>query len=157
MEEKSCCFSGHRQLPQKDLPKIKTCLENEILRLIHQGVLHFLCGGALGFDTIAALAVLNCKSKYKRVKLTLALPCKEQEKYWSVPDKIIYAYIKLCADKIIYTSENYFRGCMHVRNRYLIDSSDYLICYLAKETGGTAYTASYAKKQGLEIMNLFNN
>ena len=45
-------------------------------------------------------------------------------------------------------------GCMHVRNRHLVDFSSYCICYQTKETGGTAYTVNYAKENGLIIYNV---
>ena len=37
--------------------------------------------GALGFDTIAAQAVLSVKETYPEVKLILVLPCENQTKY----------------------------------------------------------------------------
>ena len=46
------------------------------------------------------------------------------------------------------------QGCMHKRNRHLVDNSSVCVCYLNKENGGTAYTVDYAGKKGLEIINL---
>ncbi len=39
-------------------------------------------------------------------------------------------------------------------NRYLVDNSGVCVCYLTRDAGGTAYTVNYAKRQGLEIINL---
>ncbi len=61
---------------------------------------------------------------------------------------------KAQADKVVYTSQEYTRGCMFKRNRYLVDNSGVCVCYLARDAGGTAYTVNYAKRQGLEIINL---
>ena len=58
------------------------------------------------------------------------------------------------ADKIVYTSENYYNGCMHKRNRHLVDNSSLCIAYLTKESGGTAYTVNYARQNGLTIINV---
>ena len=69
-------------------------------------------------------------------------------------DKMVYESIKRKADSVVYTSQNYFRGCMHKRNRYLVDSSSVCICYCTKKTGGTAYTTDYAQKKRLQIINL---
>ncbi len=44
--------------------------------------------------------------------------------------------------------------CIVKRNRHLVDYSSACICYLNKSTGGTAYTVEYAKKRGLQIINL---
>ena len=55
---------------------------------------------------------------------------------------------------MVYTAQQYARGCMHKRNRHLVDNSSVCVCYLNRESGGTAYTVDYAEKQGLEIINL---
>ena len=36
----------------------------------------------------------------------------------------------------------------------LVDRSSVCVAYLKRQNGGTAYTADYAKKQGLEIINI---
>jgi uncharacterized phage-like protein YoqJ len=58
--------------------------------LIRHGATHFYAGGALGFDTIAALTVLRLKKLYPQIKLCLILPCKNQTKMWSESDRAIY-------------------------------------------------------------------
>ena len=79
------------------------------------------------------------------MQLVMALPCKEQYKNWKEKDKIIYQTILQKADKIIYVSEKYSNDCMLKRNRYMIDNSNYCICYLRYPKSGTAYTVNYAK------------
>lgn len=46
------------------------------------------------------------------------------------------------------------RGCMHERNRRLVDNSAVCVCYLTQPAGGTHYTVEYARRQGLSIINL---
>lgn len=82
------------------------------------------------------------------------LPCRSQTRGWSQTDIDIYEEIKRRADKVTYTSENYFRCCMQKRNRHLVDNSSICICYLTKPTGGTAYTVNYAHRCGLQIFNI---
>lgn len=55
---------------------------------------------------------------------------------------------------MVYTSQEYTQGCMHKRNRHLVDNSSVCICYLTKESGGTAYIVKYAKERGLEVINV---
>lgn len=43
--------------------------------LVSKGFKYFGTGGALGFDTIAAQAVLSVKETHPEVKLILVLPC----------------------------------------------------------------------------------
>lgn len=154
LKNKTCCFTGHRKLPVKDIKKIEARLEKEIEELIKSGFCYFAAGGALGFDTVAEQTVLNLKEKYPYIKLFLVLPCKNQAECWNEPNKRLYEHIKSKSDKVIYTSDNYFRGCMHKRNRFLADNSSVCISYLVENTGGTLYTVNYAKKIRLEIINI---
>lgn len=154
MNNLTCCFTGHRFIPQEDSDEIKYRLENIIIQLIEQGVKFFGAGGALGFDTLAAQTVLKLKGRFPHIRLILVLPCKDQTKSWKEEDKIIYNNIMAKADKAVYTSEYYYNGCMHTRNRHLVDNSQFCICYLTENKGGTAYTVDYAKKKGLKIFNV---
>ena len=110
--------------------------------------------GALGFDTIAAFAVLKLKERYPDIRLILVLPCFSQTRGWSQEDIEIYDDIKQKADKVVYTSQEYTRGCMHKRNRHLVDNSSACISYLTENKGGTFYTVNYAKSKGVEVINI---
>lgn len=57
----TCCFTGHRYLHPHLIPAIRSRLYEAAEGLIHQGVLYFGAGGALGFDTLAAQAVLELR------------------------------------------------------------------------------------------------
>ena len=143
MKSKAACFTGHRTLPEENLPEIAERLENALIALIE-----------LGFDTLAAQTVLRLRERYPQIRLILVLPCRSQTRGWSQADIDIYEEIKRRADKVTYTSENYFRGCMQKRNRHLVDNSSICICYLTKPTGGTAYTVNYAHRCSLQILNI---
>ncbi len=154
MKRFTCCFTGHRKLPANRIQNIKKSLEEELEKLISQGAITFLAGGAIGFDTLASQTILELKQKYPNIRLILILPCKNQSQSWNELDKQAYTYIKEHADGIFYVSDQYFRGCMHLRNRALVDSSDYCVCWLTQGTGGSAYTVDYAKKKGIPVLNL---
>lgn len=154
VKEKTCCFTGHRDIPSGAYQHIFSKTEEMVENLIKKGYLFFGAGGALGFDTIAALTVLKLKEKYPDVRLILVLPCLSQTRGWSSHDVEIYEDIKSRADKVVYTSEEYTRGCMHKRNRHLVDNSSACIAYLTDSKGGTAYTVDYAKKHGLIVYNI---
>lgn len=154
MKEKTCCFTGHRIIKEKEIDSVKIRLEQEIINLIEKDVVFFVCGGALGFDMIAALTILKLKKVYKNIQLIMALPCKSQDKYWNEKDKIIYRNILSLADRIVYISDIYTRDCMLNRNRYMVNISYYCICYLRKNKSGTLQTVNYAKKQNLKIIFL---
>lgn len=122
--------------------------------LVSQGVIYYGSGGALGFDSLAAEAVIQARRKNPEVKLILVLPCKDQDKKWLPADQARYSYLKAQANKIVYISESYTKTCMFERNRHLVNESGYCVAFLEKQTGGTAYTFNYAKEQGLRIFNL---
>ena len=108
----------------------------------------------MGFDTIAAQTVMELKKDYPQIKLILALPCMNQTSGWNESDKRMYECIREIADKVVYTSDSYFNGCMQKRNRFLVDNSSICICYLSENKGGTAYTVGYAKSKNLTIFNV---
>ena len=91
------------------------------------------------------------------MKLILVLPCLTQTRGWRPEDVAEYERIKDQADEAIYTALQYTRGCMHKRNRYMVDHSGVCVCYLTKDSGGTAYTVNYAKKMGLNVFNIATN
>ncbi|MDP4121385.1 MAG: SLOG family protein [Bacillota bacterium] len=150
----SCCFTGHRDIPHDMRIALAEKLEAEIERLQSEGVKCFLAGGALGFDTVAAESVLRVRKRHPQIQLGLVLPCVTQTRYWRKSDVENYNHIKQQADSVVYTAQEYHDGCMHVRNRYLVDHSGTCICYFTGGRGGTAYTVEYARKSGLKVVNL---
>lgn len=154
MKEKTCCFTGHREIEDADKDTLKAALDAAIRDLIARGYRYFGAGGALGFDTLAASAVLSLKKEYPDIALILVLPCPNQTRYWKSEDVAAYEEIMRRADKCVYTSDHYFNGCMQKRNRYLVDHSSACIAYLRRESGGTAYTVEYAKAQGVAVKNI---
>lgn len=152
--QRTCCFTGHRNIPFGKKIFLQARLEKTLEELIEQGYEYFGAGGALGFDTMAARTVLDLKERYPHVKLILVLPCPEQAKRWSTHDRAVYEDILSRADKTVYTSEHYTRFCMHVRNRHLVDGSSMCVAFLTEETGGTAYTVNYARTHGVPVINL---
>lgn len=154
MREHTCCFTGHRKIPQDKLLTIRKNLKTAIMSAFEDGYIYFGSGGALGFDTLAAQTVLEMKKQYAQIRLILVLPCLSQARYWREQDISEYERIKRCADKVVYTSQEYTYDCMHQRNRHLVDNSSLCICYLKEHSGGTAYTVKYAESRGLDIRNI---
>ena len=134
--------------------KIKKRLKQVLIEAIEQGYRYFGAGGALGFDTLAAQTVLALKRKYPEIKLILVLPCQDQTRGWAQADIEEYERIMAAADKVVFTSKEYYSGCMQKRNRHLVDNSSLCICYLTEQSGGTAYTVEYAQSHGLKIINV---
>lgn len=153
-----CLFTGHRILPQD--PQAFTELAEQVIIELKdayaKGYRTFYSGGATGFDLLCALTVLNMKHDFlPEARLIFALPCYNHYKNWSKDDKRLLANLLEKADEVVYVSENYRPGCMHKRNRYMVDRASLCIAYCTKKTGGTAYTVGYAQKQHIPVRLLF--
>jgi uncharacterized phage-like protein YoqJ len=156
MERKICCFTGHSALPADQVENIYELFPGILEKLYSQGVREFRAGGALGFDTLAALFVLSFKENHPDVRLSLMLPCRDQDRAWDAKDREVYNFILKSADSVMYTADVYTKNCMFQRNRSLVNGSDICVCFVARSTGGSAYTYDYALSKGLEIINLYD-
>ncbi|MBQ7348842.1 MAG: DUF1273 domain-containing protein, partial [Clostridia bacterium] len=58
------------------------------------------------------------------------------------------------ADDRIIISEKYTSYCMQKRNVFMVDNSQFLVCYLRDNKGGTFNTVNYAKRKNIEIINV---
>ena len=151
------CFTGHREMPARSTMMVPTRLKELLRKLIARGATHFRAGGAIGFDTLAALCVLELQEEFPHIKLDLVLPCPNQTKYWPVESIKVYDYIMSKASSAVYVSDRFTSYCMMQRNRRLVEGSQVCIAYLTKSidsTGGTPYTFAHAIKMGLETYNV---
>lgn len=153
---RTCFFTGHRTIPKKDMTTLTDVLDRKIHELISDGCVNFVCGGAVGFDTLAACRIIVAKKYFSDIRLTLLLPCRDQTARWkSEYDIALYQRIKGYADSIVYATDTYTSGCMHLRNRMMADMSRYCIAYYNNSSsGGTAYTVRYARETGKTVINL---
>ena len=151
-----CCFTGHRHISPEYADEMLFQLNRTIDILIRSGVTTFRSGGAVGFDTVAALVVLEKRNVHPHIKLEMCIPCRDQASRWSQEEIEIYNAILAQADKVTVLNEKYTPYCMHQRNRYMVDGSDFCIALLTSKEGGTAYTVNYAKKKGVKVINLID-
>lgn len=153
----SCFFTGHRVLNDgESRQRIYKILVKECEKLINErGVDVFICGGARGFDTMGAKAVIYLKNKYPDIKLKLYIPCYKHFIRWSYKDKMMWRYITAYADEAIYiTDSEYEEGCMQKRNHRMADDAHYCIAYCIKYGSGTGSTIKYAETKSCEINNI---
>lgn len=160
MEKSSCAFTGHRperfafgydENDERCL-RIKSAMSEWITALIIGGVRTFYTGMALGVDQWAASIVLDMKQQYSGVRLIALIPCKTQADKWSEEQRERYKTIIADCDGVEILNDHYIRGCMHQRNRMLVERAAYLLAvYDGGEEGGTAYTVNYARKNNRQI------
>lgn len=155
-KESTCCFTGHRQLPMDKIEHILRRLNDEIDRLIGEGVTTYLSGGALGFDQMAAALIAAKKEMGYNIRLMLVLPNRDQDKLWPEKDKPLYGYLLQSADEVYYISDIYTNSCARERNYYMVEHSAYCICALLRDRSGTIQTVRYAEQKNLHIINVAN-
>jgi len=153
--ESTAVFTGHRNVP-KDPNELITATEKAVIFLIEQGVKFFGSGGAIGFDCLASELILKLrKTKFPQIKLIQVLPFKGMESLWTPEQKERFYDINNNADKVVWLAESYTGNDLyHVRNRYLVDHSAYLIAYCTNinARSGTASCYRYAVKQNKRII-----
>ena len=154
MKHITCCFTGHRNFSQDKNEQIVKRLSEEIDSLIKQGITIYISGGAVGFDQIAASAIIRKREQGADIRLIFALPCRKQDKNWNERQKQLYRSLLSKADDIVYVSEDFTPDCMKLRNQYMVDNSNYCICALTKNISGTGQTTRYARQQGVEVINV---
>ena len=148
------CFTGHRAMTEDEIRDASMLISEQVRRLYEKGIRNYYAGGALGFDLAAAVTVLNMKRLYPDITLNLALPCPEYQSKWSRSETQLFDRVRSRADSEVYVSESYHRGCMQMRNKYMVDRSTVCIAYMKKREGGTYNTVTYALKKGRQVINL---
>ena len=154
MKNKTCCFTGHREIPNEEYALVYKKTREQIMVLIDKGIERFIVGGARGFDTLAATLLLEIRQNFPHIKIIVAVPYRAQAKGFSESDLAVYNEILSLADELVVLSEDYYKGCLHVRNRYMVDESAYIISYLRKTSGGSVFTTDYARKKGIEVIEV---
>ena len=153
---RTCFFTGHRKLANNKVDIIKEKLAENIEKLIIEyDVKNFIAGGALGFDTVAAEAVIEMRKKYPHIKLILYIPCYGQSKKWTDNQKYKYRIILAKADEVIYVTEKgYSEECMQLRNMKMIRDSSFCIAFCILSNSGTGLTLRNAEAVGIDIVNI---
>ena len=151
---RAAAFTGHRDIEKSEYDALAKRLFLTVDALYREGVYTYYCGGAVGFDTVAAVTVLNMKAHYPHLRLVMAIPCPEQSARWRDADRALYESILRRADEVVTVSPSYTNTCMMKRNRYMVDRAEVLISYVKRETGGSAATKRYAIKKGLRILDV---
>ena len=150
-----CSFTGHRQIEHDKRSALIELIGRAIEYAYNEGCRDFMCGGALGFDTLAAREVIRFRMTHKDVRLVLALPCIEQDLKWSEAQKNSYEFTLSSADEVVYASDNYTKTCMAERNRFLAERCDILIAYAGRSSSGAAQTVRMAEGMNKRIYNLY--
>lgn len=149
-EEKTCCVTGHREIPAEKIEFVKEALRKEVAAAIADGYTRFLSGFAAGVDLMFAAAVVDAKKKHKDKELILeaAIPYAGRLKS---RDKMFRALMDAC-DGVKVISDRYVPSCYMNRNRYMVAQSQRVIAvYDGREKGGTLFTMRAAHVNEREV------
>ena len=155
--QKAVAFSGYR--PEKlyagrdenstDIITLKEDLHDAVMEAASHGFNTFIVGMAEGFDMLAAEAVIAVKKEVRDIRLVAVEPFDDSRKRSGRYQEIIAS-----ANDVVTLPDEYSHGTYYVRNEYMVDNSSLLICYYDGRYGGTEYTVDYAKKKGVQVINL---
>ncbi len=153
MKKKTCCVTGHRDLPQTEINRIKAALRREVEKAVSDGFTCFMSGFAEGVDQYFAEIVLEIQKSNPVLELVAVIPYQKRldslrKKKWT------FEMLETCADVVV-IREEYQPSVYSHRNRYMVEHSDRVIAvYDGREKGGTAGTIRFThtlKKELREI------
>lgn len=152
MEGKSCFFIGHREADEQLLPRLERAVEQLIAE---ENVRYFYVGRYGGFDRIAATAVKKAKQQHSYITLMLVLPYHPADRPVDTPDGFDGTYYP---DGLENVPKRY---AITRTNRILVDSCDWLVCYVRHGASNSRNLLEYARRRErkglLEIVNIFEN
>ena len=138
----ACTFFGHRECPGLDSQVLLQAIED----LICKGVDTFYVGNQGQFDSAvySCLRQLRMEHPHIRICVVLAYLPAEKNEYDDMADTM-YPEI-----------EGHPKFAIERRNRWMIDHSDFLLCYINHTWGGAYKFAKLAKQRGKTVINLGN-
>ena len=154
---KTCCFTGHRELPpigSDEYGKLINALEAAVNDALAFGCTRFVIGGARGFDLLAGEWILALKKVVPAVTLSVYVPHAGQANGFPPGDARRYRTVLKEADEMLCLSEIYHRGCMQERNERMVHDSDLCIAYVRKRVSGSGQTMKLAEAKGIPVFRL---
>ncbi len=163
---KIVCFIGHREILYKQVKeRLSTAIQNEI----DSGCRFFTMGTHGEFDSLALSKCKEFRNIYKDIEIEVVLTS-----YHKVKNKLLETY-KNKDGEVVLVHENYnyyddvktiiydiedihFKKQITESNKKMIDSCDTIICYVdeSKTKSGAKTALNYAKKKGLQIVNIYS-
>ena len=139
-----CCFFGHRYCP--DLTEaLLTVVEDLIL---NEKTSRFYVGGQGGFDHVVQNVLEQMQQEHPHItclEVLAYMPGKKAE--FPIPKRLETIY----PDGLENVPRKY---AIDKRNRWMVDQSDMVVCYIEHQYGGAAKFVELAKRKGKRIINL---
>ena len=101
MRKKTCCVTGHRDLPQKEINYVKAALRREIDRAAADGYTCFMSGFGEGVDQYFAEIVLEKQKENPALELIAVIPYRKRLDSLNEKGRT-YKMLEACAEVIVY-------------------------------------------------------
>ncbi len=138
LKEKICSFCGHRDADSS----LRTEIKEAIIDIIeNKNITTFYSGGMGAFDGMCESVVHELKKTYS-LKLYLIAP------YMTQKINRDGKYYKELYDDIIIPDlgEVHYKCAITERNKWIVEQSDIILCYIYRSSGGAYQTYRYAQK-----------
>ena len=141
----TCCFLGHKDAPSSIYPRLEEAIEKLIFE---QNVSSFLFGNQGHFDGMSLKVVREMKIKYPHISYNVVLAYMPTEK-----DVLqTYEFDETILPEGIETVHP--RYAISWRNKWMINESDFVLCYVTHSWGGAARYADYSQKKNKTVINI---
>jgi len=143
MEIRAACFFGHRDVTHDIRAKLQFIIEQLITE---EQINSFYVGHQGQFDSMVYSVLKELKAKYPQIRYTVVLAYMPDEH-----TKEVYGENTLYPDGLETVPR---RFAISKRNDWMIQHSDYAVCYVHKITGGSAKFREKAEKKGLKVIDV---
>ena len=146
MKEKICSFCGHRDADSSLRAQIKETITDII---VNEGITIFYSGGIGNFDML-------CESVVRELKRTYPLKLYLIMQYMTQKINRDGKYYKELYDDIIIPDlgEVHYKRAITERNRWMVEQSDVILCYIYRSSGGAYQMYHYAQKLCKAVHNV---
>lgn len=151
--EQSAAFTGHRRYAGECDDALRAVVEE----LYARGFRAFWSGMAQGFDLAAAETALALREELPELRLYCAVPFPGQADRFPSTDRIRYARILDRADEVEIIARRYDPRCYLRRDEFMVERSSAVVAWFDGGKGGTRYTWEYARRHGVERINLWRD
>ena len=153
MEGKTCCVTGHRDIPDDQVERVREGLRREVEQAIKDGYTHFISGFAKGTDLWFAEIVAEKRGENPALRLEAAIPYRNNLNRM-LKDEYTRALLEACTEVGV-ISEEYMPSVYMKRNRFMVELSDRVIAvYDGREKGGTVSTMRFAHVMKKELREI---
>ena len=135
------------------LMDIEKPLQAVLERLVaERGVRVFYAGGMGEFDELFARTVRSIKRECPSLRLVLVMP------YLTARLNVNKAFYEAQYDEILIPAELdgvHPKAAIGLRNRWMVDHSDFVVAAIHRDFGGAAEAVLYAEERSKEVLQIF--